>query len=193
VRAEDVVDLYATLLGHGVQLWLDGGWGVDALLQEQTRSHTDLDAIVAFDDLPALTRSLSERGFTLKEIWPENCWVPHPEPVALIGRQRPALEVATAFVLTDAVHRELDIHAVRFDEHGRGIPAWNSDCVFPAEAFEGQGIIANTSVRCLSAETQMRSHTGYVLQEKGVHDLRLLHERFGIDYPDEQARMLSTT
>jgi hypothetical protein len=30
-----------------------------------------------------------------------------------------------------------------------------------------------------------------VLQESDVHDLRLLHERFGIDYPDEVADLLS--
>jgi hypothetical protein len=39
----------------------------------------------------------------------------------------------------------------------------------------------------LSAEVQMRTHTGYALTESDVHDLRLLHDRFGIDYPDEVA------
>ena len=61
VTAEDVIELYSTLLERGIQLWLDGGWGIDALLQRQTRSHTDLDAIVAFDQLPALGRLLYER------------------------------------------------------------------------------------------------------------------------------------
>lgn len=32
-----------TLDTHGVPFWVDGGWGVDALLGEQTRSHRDLD------------------------------------------------------------------------------------------------------------------------------------------------------
>jgi hypothetical protein len=47
----------------GTQLWVDGGWGIDALLDRQTRSHKDFDAIVAFEDLPALTQLLSGTGF----------------------------------------------------------------------------------------------------------------------------------
>ena len=68
MAAEDVVDLYSGLLARGVQLWVDGGWGVDALLEQQTRSHKDFDAIVAFEDLPTPTRFLSGRGFSLKVI-----------------------------------------------------------------------------------------------------------------------------
>ena len=41
MRAEDVVELYALLLEQGVQVWVDGGWGIDALLTEQTRPHKD--------------------------------------------------------------------------------------------------------------------------------------------------------
>ena len=191
VTAEDVVDLYSGQLARGVQLWVDGGWGIDALLGRQTRSHKDFDAIVAFEDLPALIGFLSRCGFALKEIWPENHWTPCPELLTLIGRERPAVEVATAFVLKDESGRELDFHVVRFDEYGHGMPAWDSDFVLPPEAFAGLGVIGSTRVRCLSAETQMRTHTGYVLQESDVDDLRLLHDRFGIDYPDEVADLLS--
>lgn len=188
--AKDLVELYSALLARGVQLWVDGGWGIDALIERQTRSHKDFDAIVAFEDLPALTCFLKGCGFALKEIWPENRWVPYPELLVLIGRERPPVEVATAFVLRDDLGRELDFHVVRFDDHARGIPVWNSDFVFAPEAFAGSGIVGTTRVQCLSAETQMRTHTGYVLQQSDLHDLRLLHDRFGIDYPDEAADLL---
>lgn len=191
MMAEDVVYLYSGLLARGVQLWVDGGWGIDALLERQTRSHKDFDAIVAFEDLPVLTRFLGGCGFALKEIWPENRWAPCPELLALIGREHPAVEVATAFVLKDDSSCEIDFHVVRFDEYGRSIPAWNSDFVFPPEAFAGLGTVGSKRVRCLSAETQMRTHTGYALKESDVHDLRFLHDRFGIDYPDEFADILS--
>ena len=46
-------------MARGVQLWVDGGWGIDALLERQTHSHKDFDAIVALEDMPALTRFLS--------------------------------------------------------------------------------------------------------------------------------------
>lgn len=191
MTAEDVVELYSGLLTRGVQLWLDGGWGIDALLERQTRPHKDFDAIVAFEDLPALTRFLGGCGFALELIWPENRWAPCPGPPALIGREHPAVQAATAFVLEDELGRELDFHVVRFDEHGRGMPAWNSDLVFPPEAFAGLGTVGSSRVRCLSAETQMRTHTGYVLKESDLHDLRLLHDRFGLDYPDEVADLFS--
>ena len=191
MTAEDVVDLYSGLLARDVQVWVDGGWGIDALLGRQNRPHKDLDALVALEDLPALARFLVGRGFGLKEIWPENRWAPCPELLASIGRRHPAVEVATAFVLGGDSGRELDFHVVRFDECGRGMPAWNSDLVFPPEAFAGLGIVAGKRVRCLSAEMQMRTHTGYVPKESDVHDLRLLHDRFGIAYPDEFTELSS--
>jgi lincosamide nucleotidyltransferase A/C/D/E len=35
----------------GIQIWIDGGWAVDALLQKQTREHRDLDIAVQRKDL----------------------------------------------------------------------------------------------------------------------------------------------
>ena len=192
MTAEDVADLYSGLLTRGVQLWVDGGWSIDALLGRQTRPHKDFDAMAAFEDLPALTRFLGERGFSLKLIWEENRWMPCPEPPALVGRERPAVEAATAFVLEDGSGREIvDFHVVHLDEQGHGTPAWDSDLVFPPGALAGVGIVGGAQVRCLSAEVQMRTHTGYALKGSDVHDLRLLHDRFGIDYPDEVASLFS--
>ena len=189
--AEDVIELYSGLRAEGVRIWVDGGWGIDALLGRQTRLHKDFDALVALEDLPALTHFLGGRGFALKLIWENNRWAPSSEPLALIGRERPAVEAATAFVLEDGLSRELDFHIVRFDEHGHGVPAWDNDLIFPPEAFAGVGTIGGRRVRCLSAEMQMRTHTGYALKESDIHDLRLLHNRFGIDYPEEVADLFS--
>ena len=152
MTAEDIVDLYSGLLAAGVRVWVDGGWGIDALLGRQTRTHRDFDAIAAFQDLLALTRYLSGRGFALKVIWPENRWAPSPEEPALVGRESPAVEAATAFVLEDGSGRETDFQVVRVDEHGRWLPAWETDLVFPPEAFAGMGTVGGTRVRCLSAE-----------------------------------------
>ena len=191
MTAEDLVDLYSGLAAWGIGLWVDGGWGIDALLGRQTRPHKDFDAIAAFEDLPAITRFLGGRGFAPKVIWPENRWAPSPELPVLIGRQSPAVEAATAFVLEDGSGREVDFHIVHLDEHGRLVPGWETELVFPPEAFDGQGNIGGTRVRCLSAEMQMRTHTGYALKETDLHDLRLLHDRFGVDYPDESADLFS--
>jgi lincosamide nucleotidyltransferase A/C/D/E len=187
MKDQDVLELYTLLREHGVQIWIDGGWGIDALLERQTRPHKDLDAFVAFDDLPALTTVLSQRGFVLKEIWSENRWLRHPGHVLLIGTGETEGEVATAFVLKDTLGREIDVHVLHIDEHGCATPAWDCSAAFLPDALKGQGIIAGSPVQCLSAAMQMRTHTGYPLQDKDLQDLKLLHDRFAIDYLEEQA------
>jgi lincosamide nucleotidyltransferase A/C/D/E len=187
--AHDVCELYTTLQEHGIQIWLDGGWGIDALLERQTRPHKDLDAFVALDDLPALAAALSQRGFTLKEIWSENRWLRHDGRVPLIGRGEAGGEIATAFVLKDAHGRELDFHVLLIDERGRATPVWECSLSFAPDALTGQGTVAGTLVRCLSAAMHMRTHTGYALQEKDIQDLRHLHERFGVEYLAEHAQL----
>jgi lincosamide nucleotidyltransferase A/C/D/E len=42
---EALVDLLQLFESTGIEVWLDGGWAVDALLGEQTRPHKDVDII----------------------------------------------------------------------------------------------------------------------------------------------------
>ncbi len=187
MNEQDVLKLYTLLGDHGVQLWLDGGWGIDALLGRQTRPHKDLDAFVAFADLPTLTTVLSQQGFGLKQIWEENQWLRHVGPVPLISNPATGDEIATAFVLNDARGRELDCHVLHIDEHGYPTPAWRCRLAFAPDDLSGQGMIAGVPVQCLSAAMHMGTHTGYQLQAKDKQDLRHLHEQFGIAYPAELA------
>ena len=39
----EVLAVLAALSALGCRLWLEGGWGVDALVGHQTRAHRDLD------------------------------------------------------------------------------------------------------------------------------------------------------
>ncbi len=43
---EQAVELLGQLEEAGVQVWVDGGWGVDALIGYQTREHDDLDLVI---------------------------------------------------------------------------------------------------------------------------------------------------
>jgi hypothetical protein len=52
--ATDVLAILDELDRAGLVAWLDGGWGVDALLGEHTRPHQDLDLAIARDDLAAV-------------------------------------------------------------------------------------------------------------------------------------------
>lgn len=110
VRAEDVISIYQSLSANGIQVWLTGGWGIDALLREQTRPHKDLDLIMLVDDIARMRDLLGRDGYGLKELWSENSWV-----VDAHGTETP-----TAFVLQDSERREVDVHAMRLDDRGNG-------------------------------------------------------------------------
>lgn len=54
MRAADMIQVVEALEEADVEVWLDGGWGVDALLEEHTREHDDLDVIIAVDHVPRI-------------------------------------------------------------------------------------------------------------------------------------------
>jgi len=180
VHASDAVSIYQHLLDHDIQVWLTGGWGIDALLEEQTRPHKDLDVIMLLDNVVRMRELLARDGYNLKEIWSENLWV-----VDVFGT-----ETATAFVLWDSEGREVDAHAMCLDDQGNGIPAWEAEgFVFKRQDLAAEGTISGFVVQCISPEMQMLCHTGYELPDKQLRDLERLHKRFGVEYPDEYSRL----
>jgi lincosamide nucleotidyltransferase A/C/D/E len=158
MAANDVIEVLDRLDGAGIGAWLDGGWGVDALLGEQTRAHDDLDLIVRVVDAEPLIAELGRDGFAIVE-----------------GRPTSNL------VLGDSSGRAVDIHTVTFDEYGNGIYRMLNGEVweYPAAGFPGTGMVAGRDVRCLTPETQMLCHSiGYDPNDRDFHDMRLLNERF---------------
>src|SRR5258707_7667295 len=127
----DVIDLYSALHNLGVEIWVDGGWGVDALLGEQTRAHSDLDIAIEQKDVAVLRRFLEERGY--REI---------------------KLEIARPwnFVLGDASGREVDVHVIVVDEKGGGLygPVGKGE-MEPAASLKGTGQKEGQAVECISA------------------------------------------
>lgn len=175
VRAEDVISIYQRLLTHGIQVWLTGGWGVDALLGAQTRPHKDLDLIMLVDDVARMRELLGQDGYRLKELWSENRW----------DTDARGAKIATAFVLHDRVGREIDAHAMRLDDRGNGVPAWEAKGpIFDRQSLAGEGLIEGVGVRCLTPEMQVLCHTGYELPDAQRRDVALLQERFSVDQPD---------
>jgi lincosamide nucleotidyltransferase A/C/D/E len=165
MEANDVKEIYADLEKRGIRVWLDGGWGVDALLETQTRYHKDLDIIVRDTDVEEVKRVLGRDGFEVTE------------------------GTATSFVLTDTADRSVDVHVVRFDTRGDGVYRMQNgqEWIYPAEGFSGEGKILDMKVRCLSPAAQMLCHTGYEIKAKDIREMELLKERFGVDFPDEHA------
>ena len=67
MSVEGVTELLDLLGAAEVQVWLDGGWGIDALVGEQTRAHKDLDLIVRDDDVRRLREVLADRDSNMYE------------------------------------------------------------------------------------------------------------------------------
>jgi lincosamide nucleotidyltransferase A/C/D/E len=160
MSAEDVVEVVRCLEGLRIEVWLDGGWGVDALLGVQTRPHDDLDLVVQLKDVPELQAALLERGYVL------------------VGGAPP-----TSFELTDDEGRQIDVHPVVFDRNGHGVYRMQTgeDWVYPAKGFAGIGSVSGRRVRCLTPEVQLLCHSGYELTGDHLQDVRALRERFSLD------------
>jgi lincosamide nucleotidyltransferase A/C/D/E len=171
VTAEDALFLYQLLLANAVPAWLVGGWGIDALLGEQTREHKDLDILVLVDDVGRLLALLEREGCRFAYLWEENRAVD----------DRKGNPAATAFVCKDDGTREIDAHAMWLDELGNGIPAWvmEEGFRFRREDLAGQGWIMGVEVRCISPRMQAALHTGYPLPETQVGDMLRLRAKFG--------------
>jgi FMN phosphatase YigB (HAD superfamily) len=166
----DVIGILGLLKDGGIEVWIDGGWGVDALLSQQTRPHDDLDLVLRQSDMDRLTEVLREAGFRRVE-----------------EGARPF-----NFVMADARGREVDLHGVVFDASGNGLygpqPEDGSRRVYPAAALKGTGLINGASVRCLTAEYQVANHAAYDPGEADIHDVHTLHQAFGIALPDGFAK-----
>ncbi len=165
MKAEDVVWLLQELERIDVPIWLDGGWGVDALLVKQTRPHADVDIVIQQKDVPKLRRLLEAEGY----------------------RDIPRNDTsAWNFVLGDGQGHEVDVHAIVFDADGNGIygPP-ERGVMYPAASLSGVGVVAGRVVKCIAAEHLVRFHTGYKLRETDFEDVRALCERFGLEYPAE--------
>lgn len=154
--------------GLGISVWLGGGWGVDALLGEQTRRHADLDIVLSEKAAEKLREALFNEGFEDAETDDRTDW---------------------NFVMADDQGHRIDFHVVEFDDGGAGVYGPPERGVsFPASSFTGSGEICGREVRCLDAEFQVGSHTGYEIDEDDIHDVLALCARFGLTIPGEYRR-----
>jgi lincosamide nucleotidyltransferase A/C/D/E len=167
MRAADVLEVLELLARAGVGAWVDGGWGVDALLGEQTRAHNDLDLAINHFDVERYTAAMAATGY-------------RPKPTDL-GTPR-------NFVMVDDAGREVDVHLVDLavvvpGEHGRDVYGPNG-LAYEVGALEGWGTIAGVRVPCGTAEFQVRSHSVYEPDVDDYRDVRALCDRFGIALPE---------
>jgi lincosamide nucleotidyltransferase A/C/D/E len=163
--APDVLVILDQLDRVGLVVWLDGGWGVDALLGYRSRPHRDVDLVIARDDCPPAQQALSGMGF-------------QPDLTAVPG-------LSARLVLVDAADRQVDLHQVVLDGLGNGWQDLGEDAwgAYPAEELTSVGTVGGRQVRCVTPQLQVRHHLGYPLSATDRHDLGLLAERFGVAVP----------
>jgi lincosamide nucleotidyltransferase A/C/D/E len=151
--ADEVVSIVDLLEGQGLQVWLDGGWGVDALVGRQTRMHHDLDIAIVLAEVGAVVASLANRGYNV-----------HDD------------EMPTRLDLRDEGDHRVDLHPLTFDESGNGRQQLQDGRfgVYSAEGLTGVGSVGGRPVRCLSRELQLRFHSGYELDENDRRDVDVL-------------------
>jgi lincosamide nucleotidyltransferase A/C/D/E len=143
---------------HGVTVWLDGGWAVDACLGEQTRPHADLDIVIQRHHEPIAVRALG--------------YAPVPRGDTTDWN----------YVLGDGAGREIDFHVIVFDEDGRGVMGPEA---YPAGSLDGTGTIRGRTVRCVTPEALVAFHTGYAVDADDWADVSALCARFGLPIPDD--------
>lgn len=162
--AETVLKIYSELTKSGASVWLDGGWGIDALLGEQSRPHDDVDLILQKADLDLACARLADFGFADVPVDDTRPW---------------------NFVLGDEAGRRIDMPVIVIDQNGDGIygPVEHSQ-KYPASSLGTFGTISGKSVRCLSPQYQLESHLGYAIRSKDVQDVRRLCEKFTLQLPE---------
>lgn len=166
--AASVISFWQAARAKGLDICIDGGWAVDALLGRQTRPHNDLDIALPADQVPELMALLTADGFHIvdrPDSWAHN------------------------FVLEDDTGRYIDVHSYILNEDetsAGGVP-------YEAQHLRGEGRIQGHLIRCVPPEWLVQFHTGYEIDEKDWHDVRLLCQHFNIDIPGIYDRFLKST
>lgn len=158
MSSADVIHFYIQLENLGIKVWIDGGWGVDALIEAQTRPHGDLDIALQQKDVQTICDLLRTQGY--REIRRDNEW---------------------NFVMGDDKGHEIDFHAFVFDDQGQIIDGLK----YPEGSLTGTGVIGGHVVNCISPEHMVKFHTGYKLRYSDFQDVAALCQKFNLEYPEE--------
>ncbi len=150
MQLAEVFRVLDVLAEAGVAAWLEGGWGVDALVGRQTRAHRDIDIDVV-QEAVALA-ALHELGYKVETDW-------RPNRVELAATRR----------------GWVDLHPLLFDLDGTARqPGLNGEFYDFPKSYFVTGQLAGRAVQCFSHEAQRHFHTGYDLRRIDTHDLAQL-------------------
>lgn len=148
----DVLTVLDAVRSVGCRFWLEGGWGVDALVGRQNRPHRDVDVDIdgAFED--DVLATLAGLGYAIETDW-------RPNRVELVAPGRGWVDVHPLVIDADGDARQAALDG-----------GWHE---FPRSFFT-TGVLDGVAVPCVSKEAQLLFHSGYELREVDRHDLALL-------------------
>ena len=177
MKVTDVLWVLNALEAQQVPCCIAGGWGVDALLGRQSRSHDDLDIVVDNyeDEVKRAIATLEPLGFRLVSEKEQRAWMPRLS------------------VLDDGAGHRVELVSLNWSILAREFGPPGSDGS-AHEAFEHhvftEGTLGDRRVPCLSAEVQLLYHIGFELSPTLQHDVSLLRDELGASLPDlpEQAQ-----
>lgn len=156
----DACEILEMLSEASVKVFLDGGWGVDALIGRETRIHNDIDLFVEKKDYCITISVITGKGY--REVIMDYTTDSHT-------------------VWKDDNGRIIDMHCFEYVEDGILYDGY----IFPSETFSGKGNIGNIEVSCINPEAQVQFHLGYEYDENDVHDVLLLCRTFNLEIPEQ--------
>jgi len=158
-----VLELCKMLEENGISVWIDGGWGVDALLCEQTRMHGDLDIAVHRKDSAKLRQLLENLSYR---------------------EEHRSDSSEFMYVLKNDCGKCVDVHVFEYDESGQN----TYGIEYPFGSLAGAGTIDGQKVNCIAPGFMLQFKTGYEPKEKDFLDVRALCEKFGFELPGKYAK-----
>lgn len=164
VRASDVLEVLEALKAAGVEAWLAGGWGSDALVGAQTRKHGDLDLVCSLSDEAPGRAAIEAAGFRFD-----------------YRQIVPGVGMPIRVVMRDGAGRTVDMHPVDLDAP----PFAPGSDGAAAEPF-AVGTVGGQPVGCLSAALQIVLRQGYAARESDRRDVARLCGHFGLAAPTAQ-------
>jgi lincosamide nucleotidyltransferase A/C/D/E len=154
MQLTEVIRVLDAFADAGIPAWLEGGWGVDALVGHQTRAHRDVDVDIDSSQEAEALAVLRTLGYEI-----ETDWRPNRVELALAGR------------------RWIDVHPLQFHRDGSALQAGlNGESYRFPESYFVMGQLDGRAVRCFSLHAQRLFHTGYAPRPTDVHDLAQLDQ-----------------
>ena len=168
----ELVLVVESLESQGLSYWLAGGWGVDALVQRQTRRHKDIDIIIEDFELnePKVRQTFLALGFHHITMDQGGVWMPWRSNFEDRAGHRIELLAIDWTYLKDV-----------FTLAGKSSASSNN--VSSAEDLAREvltvGMLKDRQIPCLTYEAQLLFHTGFPLETAAHIDLSVLRAELG--------------